>query len=229
MEGISEQIKGFIFNLDGVVVDTARYHYIAWRRLANQLGFDFSAAQHEELRGLSRMASLEKILEWGDIYMTEAEKLHWSDVKNNWYVALISNLKPGDLLPGVLYFMRQAREAGMKIALASASKSARQVLRSTRMETFFDAIIDGNSTRKAIPDPECYMLAAQAIGMHPSECVIFEDAALGVQAGLAGGFHVIGIGNPEYLPLAHFVIPGFEDQTYSGLLARFSESIVSHS
>ena len=229
MTGVSGQIRGFIFNLDGVIVDTAKYHYVAWRRLANQLGFDFSAEQHEELRGLSRMASLERILEWGDIYMTEAEKLHWSDVKNNWYVELISNLKPGDVLPGVLYFMRQVREAGMKVALASASKSARQVLRSTMLETYFDAIIDGNSTRKAIPDPECFILAAQAIGLHPPECVVFEDAALGVAAALAGGFHVVGIGKPEYLSKAHLVIPGFENQTYSGLMASLLGSMVPHS
>lgn len=228
MTGVSGQIRGFIFNLDGVIVDTAKYHYVAWRRLANQLGFDFSAEQHEELRGLSRMASLEKILEWGEIYMTEAEKLHWSDVKNNWYVELISNLKSGDVLPGVLYFLRQVREAGMKVALASASKSARQVLRSTMLETYFDAIIDGNSTRKAIPDPECFILAAQAIGLHPPECVVFEDAALGVAAALAGGFHVVGIGKPEYLSKAHLVIPGFENQTYSGLMASLLGSMAYH-
>lgn len=229
MTGIPERIKGCIFNLDGVIVDTAKYHYISWKRLANQLGFDFSEEQHQQLRGLSRIASLEKILEWGDMYMTEAEKLHWSDVKNNWYVELISNLKPGDVLPGALLFLRQVREAGMKIALASASRSARQVLITTKLETYFDSIIDGHSTRKAIPDPECFILAALAIGLQPYECIVFEDAALGVLAGLAGGFHVVGIGNPDYLPKAHLVIPGFENLSFPDLLANFSEASLTHS
>lgn len=229
MTGSPEHIKGIIFNLDGVIVDTAKYHYVAWKRLANQLGFDFSAGQHESLRGLSRMASLEKILEWGEIYMTEAEKLHWSDVKNNWYVELISSLRPGDVLPGALLFIRQAREAGLKIALASASKSARQVLHSTRLESYFDAVIDGNITRKAIPDPECFLLAARAIDLNPSECLVFEDSALGVMAALTGRFTVVGIGDPGYLPNAHLVIPGFEDLSYTSMLGRVTEAIFSHS
>ena len=226
MAGLSEQIKGCIFNLDGVIVDTAKHHYTAWKRLANQLGFDFSPEQHEELRGLSRMASLEKILEWGDVYMTEAEKLHWSDVKNNWYVELIANLRPADVLPGALLFLRQVREAGIKSALSSASRSARQVLRSTHLEPYFDVIIDGYSTRKVKPDPESFLLAAQALGLQPAECAVFEDAALGVWAGVAGGFSVVGIGKEEYLPKAHWVIPGFENLTLNQLLSQLSESIV---
>jgi beta-phosphoglucomutase len=227
MADLMEQIKGCIFNLDGVIVDTAKYHYTAWRRLANQLGFDFSPEEHEELRGLSRMASLEKILEWGDMYMTEAEKLHWADVKNNWYVELISNLKPGDLLPGALLFLRQVREAGLKVALSSASRSARQVLRNIHLESYFDGIIDGYSTRKVKPDPESFLLAAQALGLLPSECIVFEDAALGVWAGVAGGFTVVGIGRPEYLPNAHLVIPGFENLTLNVLLTQLSGATVA--
>ncbi|MCW5924989.1 MAG: beta-phosphoglucomutase [Saprospiraceae bacterium] len=227
MAGFSEQIKGCIFNLDGVIVDTAKHHYTAWKRLANQLGFDFSIEQHEELRGLSRLASLEKILEWGDVYMTEAEKLHWSDVKNNWYVELISNLKPSDVLPGALLFLRQVREAGLQMALSSASRSARSVLRSTHLEPYFDVIIDGYSTRKVKPDPESFLLAAQGLGLRPAECVVFEDAALGVWAGVAGGFTVVGIGQPEYLPKAHLVIPGFENLTLNSLLTQLSGTTVA--
>ncbi len=228
MADLSDHIKGCIFNLDGVIVDTAKHHYTAWRRLANQLDFDFSIQQHEALRGLSRMASLEKILEWGDVYMTEAEKLHWSDVKNNWYVELISDLKPADVLPGALLFLRQVKEAGLKIALSSASRSARSVLRNIRLESYFDVIIDGYNIRKVKPDPESFLLAAQALGLKPAECLIFEDAALGVWAGLAGGFTVVGIGNPEYLPKAHLVIPGFEDLTLNDLLLRLSDVASVH-
>jgi beta-phosphoglucomutase len=210
-----------------VLVDTARHHYAAWRRLANQLGFDFSPEQHAELRGLSRMASLEKILEWGDVYMTEAEKLHWSDVKNNWYVELISNLKPLDVLPGALLFLRQVREAGLKTALSSASKSAYPVLRSTHLEPYFDAVVDGYSIRKVKPDPDSFVLASQALGLQPTECLVFEDAALGVWAALAGGFNVVGIGKPEYLSQAHLVISGFENLTLNDLLIQLSEAAVA--
>lgn len=223
----TEQIKGCIFNLDGVIIDTAKYHYIAWRRLANQLGFELSPEQHEQLRGLSRMGSLEQILEWGDIYMTEAEKLHWSDVKNNWYVELISDLRPADLLPGVLLFLRQARESGMKIALSSASRSARQVLRSTHTEPFFDVIVDGHNIRKVKPDPESFLLPARALGLLPGECLVFEDAASGVLAGLAGGFTVVGIGRPEYLSHAQIVIPGFEGLTLNELLTQLTGATVA--
>lgn len=224
----SEQIKGFIFNLDGVIVDTAKHHYTAWRRLANQLGFDISLEQHETLRGLSRMASLEKILEWGGVvYMTEAEKLHWADVKNNWYIEFISQLKPADVLPGALLFLRQAREAGLRVALSSASRSARQVLRSTHLESYFDAVIDGHNIRKVKPHPESFLLAAQMLALPPSECLVFEDAASGVQAGVAGGFTVVGVGPSEYLSAAHLVIPGFENLTLNDLSAQLSGAAVA--
>jgi len=214
-------IKGCIFNLDGVVVDTAKYHYIAWRRLANQLGFDISPEQHETLRGLSRMGSLEQILEWGGgIYMTEAEKLHWGDVKNNWYVELILHMKPEEVLPGVLDFIRQVRDEGIAVALSSASRSARSVLRTTQLESCFDAIIDGNQSRKPKPHPEGFLMAANALRLCPSECLVFEDSALGVVAGVVGKFHVVGIGKPEYLPKAHCVIPGFEGQSFATLLEK---------
>lgn len=227
MAELSEQIKGCIFNLDGVIVDTAKYHYTAWRRLANQFDFDFSPEQHEALRGLSRMASLEKILEWGEVYMTEAEKLHWADVKNNWYVELISNLKPADVLPGALFFLRQVREAGLKIALSSASKSARSVLRSTQLESYFDVVIDGYSVRKVKPDPESFLLAAHALGLRPCQCLVFEDAALGVWAAVAGGFTTVGIGKPEYLPKAHLVLSGFETLSLNELLVQLSGASVA--
>jgi len=222
-----QQIKGCIFNLDGVIVDTGKYHYQAWRRLANQLGFDFTKEQNETLKGLSRMASLEKILEWGGIYMPEAEKMHWADVKNNWYVSLISNMKPGEVLPGVLFFLRQAREMGMKIALSSASQNARSVLRSTNIESFFDAIMDGNMVKKPKPDPQCYLMAAQALDLTPADCLVFEDAPLGITAALFGGFTVIGVGKPEHLINTHLTIPGFENLSINTLLSQLNLRVTS--
>lgn len=220
MTDLAQPIKGCIFNLDGVIVDTGKYHYQAWRRLANQMGFDFSREQNESLKGYSRMASLEKILEWGAIYMPEAEKMHWADVKNNWYVELISRMKPGEILPGVLYFLRQVRESGLKTALSSASQNALPVLRSIQLESFFDVILDGNTVKKVKPDPQCFLMAAQALELSPAECLVFEDAPSGIQAALFGGFTVVGVGRPEYLPKAHVTISGFENLNINTLLAQ---------
>lgn len=218
-------IQGCIFNLDGVVVDTAGYHYIAWRRLANQLGFDFSMEQHETLRGLSRMGSLERILEWGNVYMTEAEKLYWGDVKNNWYVEMVLHMTPDEVLPGVIPFLRQVREEGLRIALSSASRSARSVLQTTDLESYFDAIVDGNQSRKPKPNPENFLMAADALQLPPHACLVFEDSALGVMAGVGAGFYVVGIGQTEHLSKAHAVIEGFEGQSLVALLEKMDLQI----
>lgn len=226
MDG-AQIIKGCIFNMDGVIVDTGKYHYQAWRRIANQFGFDFSKEQHEELKGLSRLGSLERILEWGEIYMPEAEKMHWADVKNNWYVGLISNMKPAEVLPGVLEFLRQVRASGIVTALSSASQNARSVLKSINLEPYFDTILDGNEVKKQKPDPSCFLMAAHALGLMPSECLVFEDAPPGIDAALRGGFTVIGIGKQEDLAKAHLVIQGFENLNYNTLIAQISERVVS--
>lgn len=201
-----------------MIVDTARYHYMAWRRLANELGFDFSPQQHETLRGLGRPASLEKILEWGAMYMTEAEKLHWSDVKNNWYLELITQMKPAEVLPGVTDFLRLVRSAGIKTALSSGSRNARTVLRSMDLESFFDVVVDGNSIRKYKPDPDCFLQAASALGLRPAECLVFEDMPLGIDAAIWGGFPVVGVGNTVLLSKAQLVIPGFDGLKLEDLL-----------
>jgi beta-phosphoglucomutase len=214
-----------IFNLDGVLIDTAVHHYAAWSRLAQNLGFDFSYEQHEELRGLSRMASLERILEWGGIYLTEAEKLHMSDVKNNWYLESITQVTPANVLPGVIDFLRELKSAGIKLALSSSSKSARQVLASAALTSFFDAIVDGQIIRKGIPDPECFLLAAKSLEIDPAQCAVFEDSFLGIKAALFGGFTVVGIGQKDYLKEAHGVLPDFKDVTMEKLASILSESV----
>lgn len=218
MTDLSEKMKGFVFNLDGVIVDTAKYHYRAWRRLADEMGVDFPIEQHEQLRSLSRMESLEKILEWGGLYMTEAEKLHWADVKNNWYQGLIANMSPEEVLPGVLPFLMEVRRSGGRTALSSASRNARAVLASTQLEPYFDVILDGSAARKSKPHPECFQLAAAALDLPPAECIVFDDAVLGVQAARIGGFHIVGIGNPEDLPAAELVISGFENYRLEDIL-----------
>ncbi|MBK9337103.1 MAG: beta-phosphoglucomutase [Lewinellaceae bacterium] len=221
----TQTYRGCIFNLDGVLVDTAKYHYEAWRQLANSLDFDISREQNEQLKGLGRMASLETILSWGGIYLSEAEKMHWADVKNNWYIGLISNMKPGEVLPGVLYFLRQVREKGMKIALSSSSQNARAVLKSTGLEPYFDVIADGNTIKRQKPDPQCFLLPAEAMGLPPAECLVFEDAPSGITAALLGGFTAIGVGRKENLKQASVVIAGFENLRIDSLLAQHSERV----
>ncbi len=207
------QIKGFILNLDGVLVDTAKYHYTAWQRLANQWGFDLSTTDHESLRWLSRWESLEKIMEWGGItYMTEAEKLHWSDVKNNWYIELVNRMTPADVLPGVVSFLENAQSADIRIALSSASQNARSVLESVGLARFFLAVIDGNTTRRTKPNPECFLMAAQGLDLSPCQCIVFDDAPAGVLAAHLSGFGVVGIGaGKELMPQADLVIAALAD------------------
>jgi beta-phosphoglucomutase len=220
MTALLQQMKGSIFSMDGVIVDTTPYHFVAWSRLARELGFDFTEQQHQSLRGMSRMASLERILDWGGVYMTEAEKLHWADVKNNWYQEMIVQMKPGEVLPGVLSFLRQTQAHGVKIALSSASRNARLVLRSTQIESLFDVVVDGHNIRKPKPDPDSFLIAAAALRLSPAECVVFEDIPEGVEAALRGGFTVIGVGDAAELSRAHVVIPGFDGVHYADLMER---------
>ncbi len=184
----------YIFDLDGVLVDTAVFHYEAWKRLANELGFDFTAAQNEQLKGVSRVESLEKILAWGDVEKTHAEKLELAKKKNDWYLEMVDKMTASDLLPGVLAFLEQARAEGKKIALGSASKNAPLILDKTGIARFFDAIVDGNEVSLSKPNPEVFLCAARKLEVQPADCLVFEDAEAGVAAAIAGGMAVVGIG-----------------------------------
>lgn len=202
-------IKACIFDLDGVLVDTAKYHYRAWRRLANELGFDFSEAENERLKGVSRMESLNTILVLGAVEKTEQEKESLARQKNKWYVALIAGMTPGEILPGVTHFLAELKRKDIAIGLGSASKNARTILERTELLPWFDAIIDGNSTSRSKPHPEVFLLAAQALGVAPCDTIVFEDAEKGIEAALAGGFRTVGVGDPAVLTNAAVVIPGF--------------------
>src|SRR5574344_391382 len=180
-------IKACLFDLDGVIVDTAKYHYIAWRELASELGFDFSTKDNERLKGVSRMASLEILLEVGKITnISDEQKQEMAARKNANYVTLISNMKPDEVLPGAEDFLRELRKNGIKIALGSASKNAMTILNRLHLTELFDAIIDGTKVSKAKPDPEVFLKGAEALGMKPQECVVFEDAEAGINAAIAG-------------------------------------------
>lgn len=227
MTGTAQQIKGCIFNLDGVIVDTTRYHFQAWQRLAVQLGFDLPKQISSELKGIGRIASLEKVLSLGNIYMPEAEKMHWADVKHNWYLDLVANMKPGEVLPGVLFFLRQLRESGIKTAVVSASQNAKAVLKSTKIESFFDLILDGSVIKKPKPDPQGFLLAAFELNLAPAQCAVFEDSDLGIKTALFGGFSVIGVGKDSELSNAHLVVQSFENVNINALFDQLISNPVS--
>jgi len=204
-------VKACLFDLDGVIVDTAVYHFQAWRRLANELGFDFTEHQNEQLKGISRMESLELILNWGGVTLTEEEKVAWATKKNQWYLDLVMQMTPNEVLPGVPEFLKSLRANGIKIALGSASKNSKLILERIQMLNYFDAIIDGNNITKGKPDPQVFLMGAEATGAQPSECVVFEDAVAGVQAAKVGGMKAVGVGSADILTEADIVIATFED------------------
>jgi beta-phosphoglucomutase len=202
-------IKGCIFDLDGVVVDTARYHFLAWNRLARQLGFEFTEDHNERLKGVSRMASLEILLEVGGLFPDDSEKPALAAQKNQWYLQYIEKMTPDEILPGVAQFISLLKSSGKKIALGTASKNASIILQQTGLLTVFDSIVDGNRVTNAKPDPEVFLLAAADLNLNPMKCVVFEDAIAGIEAAHRGGMKCIGVGHPSTLLQADKVIPGF--------------------
>lgn len=210
-------IKGLLFDLDGVLVDTAVYHYQAWLRLAKTMGFEFSEKQNEELKGISRMDSLDKVLSWGKVIKNDAEKQELATRKNDWYVEMINKMTPDEVLPGALEFLQSAHEAGYKMALGSASKNSGTILKNTNIAHFFDAIVDGNSVSKSKPDPEVFLKGAELLKLQPTECVVFEDAFAGVEAAKRGGMKAIGIGDAAILTQADKVVSGIDQLTIQDL------------
>jgi len=210
-------IKACIFDLDGVIVDTAVYHYKAWKRLANELGFDFTEEDNEKLKGISRTRSLELILQWGGITKTEVEKEELAARKNDWYVEMISHMTPAEILPGAKAFLITCRNAGLKTALGSASKNSMMILNKIDLADLFDAVIDGNKVNKPKPDPEVFLKGAEALHVAPRECVVFEDAIAGVEAAINGGMKAVGIGSPGVLTGANLVVSGLNEMNLEKL------------
>ncbi len=210
--------KACLFDLDGVLVDTAMYHFQAWKNLGTKFGYSLTEEQNEQLKGVSRVESLNRILDWANYSATEEEKSTWLIEKNENYLDLISNMNPSEILPGVLDFLHQIKQAGYKIALGSASKNAEIILSKTGLIEWFDLIIDGNKVSKSKPDPEVFLKGASGLGFLPTECIVFEDAQAGVEAAKAGNMRAIGIGDAEMLHQADKVIPNFVGIQASELL-----------
>jgi beta-phosphoglucomutase len=201
------ELKGCIFDLDGVIVDTAKYHYLAWKRLAAEMGFEFTPEHNEALKGVSRMASLGILLSVGGVKKNAQEKEALATRKNNWYVEYISRMTPGEILPGSIDLLAGLRKKGVLIAIGSASKNAGMILDRIGITNMFDAIIDGYKITHAKPDPEVFLKGAEELGLNPAYCVVFEDAIAGVEAALAAGMKCVGIGDRKNLGKAHIVVP----------------------
>lgn len=205
-----EKIKGCIFDLDGVIVDTAKYHYLAWKELADELGFEFTKEDNEKLKGVSRMDSLEILLQIGNLNFDEKTKINLAEKKNKIYVNYISKIDKSEILEGVEDFIKEIKENNIKIALGSVSKNAVPIIKNIGMLNYFDSIIDGNKITKAKPDPEVFLLGAKELNLKPENCVVFEDAVKGIQAAKNAGMYAVGVGNPLILKQADKVIPGFK-------------------
>lgn len=201
--------KAFIFDLDGVIVDTAKYHFIAWQKLAQELGIDFTPEHNEQLKGVSRQQSLEIILKIGNATATDEQKTKWLTQKNDEYLSYISQIDQSEILGGVLPILDYIKSKNQKIVLGSASKNARLILEKTGIMPYFDAIIDGNDVSKAKPDPEVFVLGAQKVGIEPENCIVFEDSIAGIQAANIAGMTSIGIGEKDILNEADYIFNDF--------------------
>jgi beta-phosphoglucomutase len=204
------KINGCIFDLDGVIVDTAKYHFLAWKKLATMLNIDFSEEDNERLKGVSRMASLDIILEIGKRFPDEKTKEEYASLKNKWYLDYINRMMPDEILPGSLEFISELKYSGIKVALGSASRNTPLILERLGIGKLFDGVADGNIVSKAKPDPEVFITAAKMVGVSPEECIVFEDAVAGIEAALNAGMRCIGIGSEKTLKNAHFVISGLD-------------------
>lgn len=215
-------IKACIFDLDGVVVDTARYHYLAWKRLARELGFDFEEHHNERLKGISRMRSLEILLEVGGLKFPLEKMEQMAAQKNEWYLGYIRKMTPEEILPGAKELLEELRLHEIKIALGSASKNTPLILKRIGLTNHFDAVVDGNKVTAAKPAPDVFLVAAQALGISPEFSIVFEDAEAGIEAAVSAGMRCVGIGNPQILYKANIVVPNLNHFTYGKLIQLFN-------
>ncbi len=203
--------KAFIFDLDGVIVDTAKYHFLAWQNLADSLGIPFSSAQNEQLKGVSRVRSLEKILEWGNKSISEEEFTRLMSEKNEEYLVYISKMDTTEILPDVPRVLDCLISKEQSIALGSASKNARIILEKVQLYDKFQAIVDGTNVSKAKPDPEVFLIGAQMLDIAPENCVVFEDSVAGIQAANTANMISIGIGDDKVLHQADYIFKDFTE------------------
>jgi beta-phosphoglucomutase len=203
--------KAFIFDLDGVIVDTAKYHFLAWQKIAQQLGIEFTPEHNEELKGVSRVRSLDIILELGNIQASQDDKNKWLIQKNEDYLSYLVDMDESEILPGVLPVLQHLKYKNQLIALGSASKNARPILEKTNTIQYFDAIVDGNDVTNAKPDPEVFIRAAKLLNTSNENAIVFEDSVAGIQAANIANMTSIGIGEATILHEAKY---NFKDFTF---------------
>jgi len=216
---MTTEIKAVIFDLDGVIVSTDEYHYRGWKRLADEEGIFFDREINERCRGVSRMASLDIVLERTDKQYSDEQKLEMATRKNGYYRQFLHDLlKPENILPGVLNLLAQLKERGVKAAIGSSSKNTPMILESIGMADCFDAVADGNDITNSKPHPEVFLLAAERLGVPPENCLVVEDAEAGVEAALAGGMKAMGVGFASRDKRAHLRAENLENITVDEML-----------
>jgi beta-phosphoglucomutase len=203
--------KAFIFDLDGVIVYTAKFHFLAWKNLAESLDISFSEAENEQLKGVSRVRSLEKILDWGQVKISEERFNQLMAEKNQEYLSYVEQMTTDDILPGVHDTLTYLKEQDYPVALGSASKNARLILEKVNLSSFFDAIVDGNEVSKAKPNPEVFLKGCELLGVQPHQAVVFEDSQSGIEAANSAQMTSVGIGDAEVLNQADFNYSGFSE------------------
>lgn len=211
-------IRAVIFDLDGVIVSTDEYHYLGWQRLADELGIPFDRHINERLRGVSRMQSLEIILEQATQSYTAAEKLEFAERKNNYYREFLQQVSPKDILPGVMELLADLKTRNIKIAIGSSSRNTPLILAQIGLSEYFEAVADGNDITHSKPDPEVFLLAAKRLGIPSSACLVIEDADAGVEAARAAGMSVLGVGSASNHPRATNAAPNLKSMTTDILL-----------
>jgi beta-phosphoglucomutase len=214
-------LSACLFDLDGVIVDTAKYHFIAWRQIARELGFVFTEKDNERLKGVSRTRSLEILLEIGGLALPTGEKVRIAEKKNALYLSYVMQMTPAEILPGADTFLVECRGAGYKIALATASRNAAVIIDLLKIASLFDVVVDGNKVTHTKPDPEVFLNCAKELGLPPDSCVVFEDAEAGIEAACAAGMLAVGIGDPVILGRADLVVPGLSELSLVQLRAAW--------
>ncbi len=215
---------GFIFDLDGVIVDTAKYHYLAWKNLADELGIPFTEEDNENFKGVSRRRCLEILLEMGNIQVPDEQFEAWLAEKNDDYLSYIAQMDESEILPDVVKVLNYLKERNIPMALGSASKNARPILEKVKLITYFDTIVDGNAVTKAKPDPEVFMIAADDLDIEPAHCVVFEDALAGIEAANSAGMTSVGIGDANVLSRADYNFNDFTEISANLLMELFDKA-----
>jgi beta-phosphoglucomutase len=212
-------ISAFVFDLDGVIVDTAKHHFTAWKMIANQLGVELNTEDNENLKGVSRRDSLTRIL--GNKIIPENLFNHYLHMKNDIYIELIDSLGVDDVLPGVKGFIDQAKSKGIKIAIGSSSANAKKILKKAELLDTFDVIVDGTDIKRSKPNPEVFLMASSKLNVDPVHCLVFEDAVSGIEAALNANMKCVGVGCQGALSAAHYTISGFEEINVDGITSIF--------